>query len=49
MSRILLTSAALALAGFATADASGPTTLSDAKALAAREKELVLLDFSTEW
>jgi hypothetical protein len=49
MSRLLLASAALVLAGFAKVDASGPTSLSDAKALAAKEKELVLLDFSTEW
>jgi hypothetical protein len=50
MSRILLASVAFALAGFASAGAgTGPATLSDAKALAAREKELLLLDFSTEW
>jgi hypothetical protein len=48
MSRLLLASVALGLASFAQAGA-GPTTLSDAKTLAAREKELLLLDFATEW
>ncbi|MGH2571694.1 MAG: hypothetical protein ACRDGR_10730 [bacterium] len=47
MSRLLLASA-VALASFATADA-GHQTLSEAKAQAAKEKELLLLDFSTEW
>ena len=48
MSRLLLASAALALASFVTADA-GHKSLPEAKALAAKEKELLLLDFSTEW